>query len=129
MKTYYQPIEYFDDGVNIGWGDIPDELASFIAFASKEDAEYWLKEHGYEPGDFNIAEYHDDDIEDVVIIDGDGDVVGNTAERIYGRLCDFIYRYESDYPYGASDLLTEAKDILDQIKYHWDELRSDKQGE
>lgn len=75
MKTYYQPIEYFYNGVNIGWGDVPDGLWDFQAFASREDAEYWLKEHGYEPGNFDITEYHDDDIEDVVIIDAKGNII------------------------------------------------------
>ena len=68
-KTYYQPEWYFDDGTDIEYGGTPDELHSFQAFESREDCENWLIEHGYGPDDFVIHEYHDDDIEDVVIID------------------------------------------------------------
>lgn len=129
MKTYYQPIHYYHAGTDEEYADVPEGLWDFQAFSTKEDADLWLTEHAYNPLDFDIHEYHDDDIEGVVIIDGDGNIVGDTAERIYGRLCDYLCRYESDYPYDASDLLTEAKNILDQIKYYWDELRSDEQGE
>lgn len=75
MKKYYQPIEYFDDGTNISWGDVPEGLWDFQAFETREDAEYWLTAHCYDPRNFNIAEYHDDDIEDVVIIDKYGNVI------------------------------------------------------
>ena len=73
--TYYQPIAYFDDGTNINWGGTPEELFSFQAFISREDCEQWLKDHDYNPGDFNIAEYHDDDIEEVTLLDVNGDVI------------------------------------------------------
>lgn len=76
MKTYYQPEWYFDDGTNIEYGGIPDELFSFQAFESREDCENWLIEHGYDPDDFVIHEYHDDDdIEGVTIIDSCGNVL------------------------------------------------------
>ena len=127
MKTYYQPIEYFDDGVNIGWGDVPDGLWDFQAFASREDAEYWLKEHGYESGNFNITEYHDDDIEDVVIIDGDGNVVGDSyPEILFGQICNYLATYESDDTWSACDLIMWGKDLLEAVKDNWDELRSNK---
>ena len=129
MKTYYQPIHCYYAGTDDEYEDVPEGLWDFQAFATKEDADLWLTAHAYNPLDFDIHEYHDDDIEDVVIINGEGNVIGDTSERIYGRLCDFLSRYEYDYPCDASDLLTEAKDILDQIKFYWDELRSDKQGE
>ena len=75
MKTYYQPEYYHDDGTNIGWEGMPEELFSFQAFQSREDCIFWLKEYGYNPGDFCINEYHDDDIEDVEIIDEYGDPI------------------------------------------------------
>ena len=67
-KTYYQPEWYHDDGTNIDYGGIPDELFSFQAFSSREACKKWLKDNGYDAGDFVIHEYHDDDIEDVTII-------------------------------------------------------------
>ena len=73
--TYYQPEAYYDDGTNIDYGPIPPELYSFQAFPTREECEAWLENNGYEPGDFTIHEYSDDDIEDVVIIDADGNVI------------------------------------------------------
>lgn len=77
--TYYQPERYTDDGTNICWGDIPEELASFMAFPTREDCKAWLEDNGYDPGDFAIIEYHDGDIEDVVLIDADGYYLDGTS--------------------------------------------------
>jgi len=71
--TYYQPQAYYDDGTNINYGALPEELLSFQAFPTREECEEWLKNNGYNPGDFCIFEYQDDDIEDVSLIDRDGD--------------------------------------------------------
>ncbi len=74
-KTFYQPYAYTDDGTNIEYGSMPDELMSFQAFASIEDCEEWLDNNGYDHTDFAIIEYHDEEIEDVTIIDAYGDIV------------------------------------------------------
>lgn len=74
-KTYYQPYGYYDDGTNIEYGDIPEELCSFQAFATIEDCEEWLENNDYDPADFNIHEYHDEDIEGVTILNGDGEII------------------------------------------------------
>lgn len=82
-RTYYQPVFYHDDGTNFEYGSIPDELMSFQAFASRVECEDWLESMGYDPKDFAVIEYHDDDIEDVTIIDGDGEVIEiNDADNI-----------------------------------------------
>jgi hypothetical protein len=65
--TYYQP-QYEN-------GDLPAGLFSFQAFPTKEECEEWLKNNGYEPGDFVIHEYCDDEIEDVTLIDANGNVI------------------------------------------------------
>ena len=78
--VYYQPISYSDDGTNINLGDTPEELFSFQAFISREDCERWLENHGYNPGDFSIVEYHDDDIEEVTLLDGNGEVIPRIEE-------------------------------------------------
>ena len=77
--TYYQPDRYYDDGTNVEYLGTPDGLWSFQAFRSEEECELWLEAHGYNPDDFIIREYHDDDIEDVVIIDEYGDVISETG--------------------------------------------------
>lgn len=74
-QTYYQPVAYLDDGTNIEYGDIPEGLFSFQAFASREECEAWLKNNDYDPGDYAIIEHHENDIEGVTIIDEDGDIV------------------------------------------------------
>ena len=68
-ETYYQPVSYSDDGTNLAYGDIPWELFSFQVFRTEEDCMQWLREHGYEPGDWVIFEYHDNEIEDHAYID------------------------------------------------------------
>ena len=73
--TYYQPEAYYDDGTNIDYGGLPEELFSFEVFPTREECEAWLQNNGYEPGDFCINEYHDDDIEEVTLIDRNSDVL------------------------------------------------------
>ena len=73
--TYYQPQAYCNDGTNINYGSLPEELFSFEAFLTREECEEWLKDNGYEPVDFFINEYHDDDIMDVTLIDRNGNVI------------------------------------------------------
>lgn len=70
---YYQPHWYKDDGTNIEYGDIPDELYSFQAFVSPEACREWLWQHDYNDEDFTIDEYENDEIEGVIIIDEYGD--------------------------------------------------------
>ena len=73
--TYYQPDRYYDDGTNVEYLGMPEGLFSFQAFRSEEECIAWLENNGYEPGDFTIHEYCDDDIEGVTIIDEYGDVI------------------------------------------------------
>lgn len=94
-KVYYQPERYGDDGTNIEYGGLPDGLYSFQAFPSREVCEDWLRNNGYDPGDFAIHEYEDDDIEGVIIIDEDGNTIqsAETEEDIddtYNELCELL---------------------------------------
>ena len=88
--TYYQPQAYYDDGTNIDYGPIPEELFSFQAFPTIEECEEWLKDNGYEPGDFCIHEYQDDDIEEVTLIDRNGDVIPRIEELDDDELANLI---------------------------------------
>ena len=65
--TYYQP-QYEN-------GDLPAGLFSFQAFRTEEECREWLINHNYNPGDFVIHEYCDDEIEDVTLIDANGNVI------------------------------------------------------
>ena len=73
--TYYQPERYYDDGTNVEYLGVPEGLFSFQAFLSEEACIAWLENNGYEPGDFTIHEYCDDEIEDVTLIDANGNVI------------------------------------------------------
>lgn len=79
-----------DDGTNIEYGDIPEELHSFEAFRSEEDCKEWLEDHDYEPGDFVINKYQDDDIEDVTILDGAGEVVDKIEDLTDDEIADHL---------------------------------------
>jgi len=68
---YYQP-EY---KVPVAGETLPDGLFSFHAFRSYDEAVIWLRNHDYNPDDFDIKEYHDNDIEDVVLLDENGYVI------------------------------------------------------
>ena len=71
MRKVYQPIaRNLIDGETL-----PYDLFSFQAFESREDCEEWLKHHGYEPDDWTIREFDEDDIENVMIIDEYGNIV------------------------------------------------------
>lgn len=70
-KTYYQPLIRWEKEEWI----LPEELASFHAFASKSDAEQFVAEKGYSNYELKIEEYHNDDIEEVTILDGYGNIV------------------------------------------------------
>ena len=72
---YFQPDRYFDDGTNVDYLGMPEELFSFQAFRTEEECRQWLINHDYNPGDFCIHEYCNDDIEEVTIIDADGDII------------------------------------------------------
>lgn len=72
---YFQPEWYHDDDTNIDYGGIPDELFSFQAFRTEEECREWLINHDYNPDEFVIHEYCNDDIEGVTIIDKYGDII------------------------------------------------------
>lgn len=102
--TYYQPCAYFDDGTNIDYGNIPEELASFMVFRTREDCEEWLENNGYNPGDFAIIEYHDDDIEEPTFIDADGYYEDGTCSVS-------AYNTEKDLDEGFCKL----RNLLDEV--------------
>ena len=91
---YFQPDRYSDDGTNIEYGGMPEELFSFQAFRTEEECRQWLINHGYNPEEFVIHEYCNDDIEDVTLIDEDGDVIPKiedfTDEEIEDMLTDEV---------------------------------------
>ena len=68
IQEYYQPEL-------IVTKDVPDGLASFQAFPTKEDCRKWMDRHGYLEGEYEILSYSGDDIEDPTILNGDGDVI------------------------------------------------------
>lgn len=57
-------------------GTMPEFLDSNVAFQSEQTAIDWLEEHAsHEKPDFEIREYCNDDLADVVLIDANGDTI------------------------------------------------------
>lgn len=69
-KTYFQP---YLKGTQI----LAFELASFMAFASKETCTQFLKKDNpfYSEDAYDIVEYHDENIEGVTILDANGNII------------------------------------------------------
>ena len=78
MKVY-QPYFYSDDGTNLTYGDMPEELHENMAFPSRSDCEEWLDMNDYEPGDYAIIETDEEKIEGLVLLDGYGDFLDGTG--------------------------------------------------
>jgi hypothetical protein len=87
--TYFQPQRYNDDGTNIGW-DTPDGLFSFQAFLSEDDCIAWLENNGYNPDDFTIHEYHDNDSEGVTLLYPDGSVITRIEDLSDEEIADLL---------------------------------------
>ena len=115
---YFQPVQYFDDGTNVEWGDVPNGMFSFQAFRTEEECRQWLINNNYEPGDFDICEYCNDDIEDLTLIDADGDIIPKietlSDDEITDVLTDEVLLYA-----GSIDNLhqmRQSNETMDQFK-------------
>lgn len=87
--VYYQP--QFADGVtNSEIGGLPDGLWSFQAFLTKDICKKWLENNDYNPDDFVINEYQDDDIEEVTIIDEYGENLDRIEDLTDDEIADRI---------------------------------------
>lgn len=71
QKTYFQPIDRN--------GNLPEELASFMAFDTREHCVAWMEDNLYTEEEYPIHEFHDDDIEDVTLIDDIGNYLDGTG--------------------------------------------------
>ena len=87
---YYQP-EYKVPVYDV---TIPNGLFSFQAFRTYDEAVNWLRLWGYNPDNFDIKEYKDNDIEEVTLLDENGDIIPRIedfgdyalADEILGRI-------------------------------------------
>ena len=106
--TYYQPQAYYDNGTDVDYGPLPEELFSFQAFPTREDCEEWLRIHNYNPGEFAIIEYHDEDIEEVTLIDHNGDIIPKIEDFSYDEVEDMLTD-EVLFAAGSIDNLKEER--------------------
>ena len=107
---YYQP-QYED-------GEMPEGLWSFQAFQSEQEAIDWAEKHLDGDREIEIHEYCNDDIEDVTLIDSDGDIIPKiedlSDEEIEGLLTD-----EVEFFAGSIDNLhatRQSNETEDQFK-------------
>ena len=118
--TYYQP-EYrhvdFDD-FKCDNASLPEGLHSFQAFPTREECEGWLKNHDYNPAQFVIRVYHDDSIENVTLIDSDGDTLLRIEELEEDGLVNLIGdEVLYDVVGGMNKLKTSKRDDETQQEY------------
>lgn len=116
--TYYQPDRYSDDGTNVEWLGMPEGLFSFQAFRSEEECIAWLENNGYEPGDFTIHEYQNDDIEGVTIIDEYGDVIPKIEDLSDEEIEDLL----------TDEVLIMTGSIDNRLSVSLDNLRATRQS-
>lgn len=64
-----------NDENGIQTGNVPEQLQSLRAFLSASDCIEWLKLNGYNPDDFIIQRYKDNDIKNVVLLDAKGRIL------------------------------------------------------
>lgn len=70
-KTYYQPIDRN--------GNLPEELAPFMAFDTREHCIAWMEGNLYTEDEYPVHEFHDDDIKDATLIDEIGNYLDGTG--------------------------------------------------
>ena len=75
---YFQPILVSDDGTNLQY-DVPSELRDWDVFLTREDAEIWCEDNGYQ--NCLIEVYKDNDIEGIRVLNADGDVLAVFEEE------------------------------------------------
>ena len=79
---YYQP-QYED-------GEMPEGLWRLQAFQSEQEAIDWAEKHLDGDREIEIPEYCNDDIEDVTLIDSDGDIIPKIEDLSDEDIADLI---------------------------------------
>lgn len=77
-KVFFRPFTYFDDGTDLGWGDI-EGLKENQVFEDRADLEVFMESRGFDSWDYDVREISEDELdEDAEIIDFDGTPVDGT---------------------------------------------------
>ena len=66
--------EYFQPEL-VATKDVPDGLASFQVFPTREDCKTWMDRKGFLEGEYTVGTYHGDDIEEPAFLNGEGEVI------------------------------------------------------
>lgn len=112
--TYYQPCGYNDIDKVVEYGVLPDELASFMVFRTREDCEKWLDDEGYDLTDWVILEYHGNDIEEPTFITADGEYEDGTNSVS-------CYNTEKELDEGYVRLLSLIESVMKETG--WDKIK------
>ena len=143
MEKCYQPIYYHDDGTNLEYCGMPEELAENMAFPTRDDCERWLGDNDYDPGDYAVIETDRNNIEDLILVGWDGNFLDGTSsvscfntglelDRLQGQLKDLIQMRMSDgrerVYIDAVTLYENRHDILENHGYNPD-LTDDERHE
>ena len=109
---YYQPTYN---------GDLPAGLYSFQAFPTKEDCERWLEFHVLNPSEWTITEYKNDDIEEVTLLDADGQNLPRIEDFSDDELAD-MFTDEVMFDAGSIDNLLQVQQPGENLDQYMDRV-------
>lgn len=112
--TFFQPRK----------GDtLPDPLMSFMVFPTENDCRKWIDQNLEDPETWTIEQYKNTDIEDAVLLNGDGEFL---YEMVDGACSLSAYNTEKDLNIAQNDLLLTVRDALSKTGKTRIELLSTK---
>lgn len=88
---------------------LPDTLMSFMVFPTEVDCKKWMDENLEDPESWTVEQYKNTDIEDAVLLNGDGEFLYETVD---GACSLSAYNTEKDLEIAQNDLLLTVHDAL-----------------
>ena len=142
MNKCYQPFYYSDDGTNIEYGSMPEELHENMAFPTRSDCEAWLEDNEYDPHEWAIVEKDEDSIAGLILVDwagyfldgsssvsayNSGQELDRAQERLFKSIENRIGDKDRIYFNNPLRLYEDKRNILENHGYNPDLSDEDRQ--